>query len=288
MKQNESVLDPAIVGRTYVGTEEIILPEKVKEYAKATNETNLLYYEEDEKKLLIPPIFPVTLLIEPFIKIMTDDSLNLDFLRMVHGEHEIIYFNHLKPLDTVKTTVKLESIDRKDVGDILWAKIDGIVEKELKFTMRAGLFFKKVNKTTKRKKHSMKSTVKIERKIVISKKMQVAPDQSKRYAAASGDINPIHLDPDIAKAAGLPDIILHGLCTLAFTTAAIVDELSGGDSSKVKSVRTRFSRPVFMNDVLTTEGWVEKQNKISQVIEFITKNQRGEEVLSNGKIELLK
>jgi len=286
MKQSESSLDPAIVGRTYEGSEGLIVPDEVREYAKATNETNSLYYEEDDRRLFIPPIFPVTMLIDPFTKIMTDKSLNLDFLRMVHGEHEIVYYKPLKPLDTVKTTVKLESIDKKDAGDILWTKIDGFVEKELKFTMRAGLFFKNVKKSTKRKIKKHKDEP--DREIIFSKKMLVAPDQSKRYATASGDQNPIHVDPDIAKAAGLPDIILHGLCTLAFATAAIVDELVDGDPSKIKSVRTRFSKPVFMNDLLTTEVWIEKQSKISKNVNFVTKNQKGEIVLSKGEIELLK
>ena len=73
MEPSESGLDPAIIGRTYEGTEELIVPDKVREYAKATNETNPKYYEEDEKKLKIPPIFPVTMLVDPFIKIVNEN-----------------------------------------------------------------------------------------------------------------------------------------------------------------------------------------------------------------------
>ena len=45
-------------------------------------------------------------------------------------------------------------------------------------------------------------------------------DQTYRYAEASGDPMQIHLDEEFAKAVGLPGIIIHGLCTMAFTSVA--------------------------------------------------------------------
>ncbi|UCE15021.1 MAG: MaoC family dehydratase N-terminal domain-containing protein, partial [Candidatus Heimdallarchaeota archaeon] len=101
-KPSDSGLDPNIVGRTYEGKVEIIDPEKVIAYANATNETNSCYFESHEEKLKIPPIFPVTLAIDPMMKIVADDSLNLDFLRMVHGEQEILYHRPLRPRDNIK------------------------------------------------------------------------------------------------------------------------------------------------------------------------------------------
>ncbi|MHA2297445.1 MAG: SDR family NAD(P)-dependent oxidoreductase [Candidatus Hodarchaeales archaeon] len=283
---SETGLDPRILGKIYTGKSELITPEKIIAYAKATNETNPRYYEEEEDNLLVPPIFPVTTLIDPMQQIVTDDTLNLDIMRMVHGEQEILYHRLLKPGNIVESKVELESIDSKQSGDILWAKMIGTVDGDLVYEMRAGLFFRKP-----RKEKVSTATVKIKTEpikgeVIVSSQMTVDPDQSARYAEASGDHNPIHLDSDVAQAFGLPDKILHGLCTMAFATQAIVDGLEV-DPSKVKRVRTRFTKPVLMNEILTTEGWLIEEN-ISKVIGFETKNQDGKAVLTRGEVEILK
>jgi acyl dehydratase len=75
---------------------------------------------------------------------------------------------------------------------------------------------------------------------------------------------------------------------MAFAIQAIVDGLANGDPAKVKRVKTRFSKPVFMNNTLTTEGWLLEEKKTSKIIGFETKNEAGEAVLKLGSIEILK
>ncbi len=71
--------------------------------------------------------------------------------------------------------------------------------------------------------------------------LRVTPDGdlTKRYAAASGDPNPIHTDPEFAKNVGLPGIILHGLWTMAQVAraqAAVAD----GDPRALKRLEVQF------------------------------------------------
>ena len=61
----------------------------------------------------------------------------------------------------------------------------------------------------------------------------VAEDQTERYAEASGDHNAFHLDEGAARAAGLPGIIVHGLCLMAFAGRAVLE--SGGTDDPVES-----------------------------------------------------
>ncbi len=78
-------------------------------------------------------------------------------------------------------------------------------------------------------------------------------DQALRYSAASGDLNPIHVDDEAARAVGLPGVILHGMCTMALCGRAIIDELAGGDPNRLRRLAVRFYRPVFPgNDLVTT------------------------------------
>jgi acyl dehydratase len=66
----------------------------------------------------------------------------------------------------------------------------------------------------------------------------------KKYADASGDQNPIHQDEDFAKSVGLPDVIAHGMLTMALV-AKYVSDVAGG-SSKVLEYSARFVKPVIV------------------------------------------
>ncbi|MBN9620384.1 MAG: MaoC family dehydratase N-terminal domain-containing protein, partial [Actinobacteria bacterium] len=83
----------------------------------------------------------------------------------------------------------------------------------------------------------------------------VDDDQTFRYAPASGDPMPIHLDDDAAKGAGLPGIIAHGLCTQAFTSWALLTTVADGDVSRLRRHAVRFAKPVLPGQDLTTSIW---------------------------------
>ncbi len=69
------------------------------------------------------------------------------------------------------------------------------------------------------------------------------------------DNNPLHADPDVAAKAGYPRPILHGLCTYGVAARAIVQTACGNDASKLMSLNTRFSSPVFPGETLIVEMW---------------------------------
>lgn len=100
---------------------------------------------------------------------------------------------------------------------------------------------------------------------------------SLKYAEGSGDAFPIHTDADFARSVGLPDVILHGMCTLGFATRAVVNATLGGDSARLRRVAVRFSKMVFHGDALTTR--IERRGSSAS---FVTVNQRGETVLTDG------
>lgn len=98
----------------------------------------------------------------------------------------------------------------------------------------------------------------------------------------SGDRNPIHADPQIAKAAGFDRPVLHGLCTLGVAGHAILKVCCGYQPSRLKSLRLRFSAPVYPGETIRTEIWRDG-NAVSfrsRVVE------RDVVVLNNGYAEL--
>lgn len=70
-----------------------------------------------------------------------------------------------------------------------------------------------------------------------------------------GDLNPLHIDPEVARKVGFPKPILHGMCTYGYATRALVHGLCGGDVGRFREFRARFTDVVYPGDTLVTESW---------------------------------
>ena len=71
----------------------------------------------------------------------------------------------------------------------------------------------------------------------------------------SGDVNPLHADPDFAKAAGFPRPILHGLATFGVASHALLKSVCGYDPARLTAIKGRFSAPVYPGETIRTEIW---------------------------------
>jgi len=75
------------------------------------------------------------------------------------------------------------------------------------------------------------------------------------YAAASGDPNPIHQDPEVARSVGLPDVIAHGMYTLALAARYVDEQL--GEPGRIAELGAKFTKPVVVPEggtVVVVEG----------------------------------
>ncbi|XAY05229.1 hypothetical protein DSM112329_02074 [Paraconexibacter sp. AEG42_29] len=89
--------------------------------------------------------------------------------------------------------------------------------------------------------------------VVADVTQRIDEDQTFRYSPASGDPMPIHLDEQVAKDSGLPGIIAHGFCVLAFTSHAILEQLGGSDVARLKRLAVRFAKPVLPGQEIRTQ-----------------------------------
>jgi len=69
------------------------------------------------------------------------------------------------------------------------------------------------------------------------------------YAEASGDHNPIHQDPEVARSVGLPDVIAHGMFTLALVARYVDEQL--GEPGRIAEIGAKFTRPVVVPEAGT-------------------------------------
>jgi acyl dehydratase len=115
----------------------------------------------------------------------------------------------------------------------------------------------------------------------LSHECDTRPDQAFIYAL-SGDRNPLHRDPSVAKMAGFPRPILHGLCTYGTACRAVISSVCKYDAQKITGFDVRFSSPVFPGETIVTEMWVD-----GSVVSFRSKvKERDVVVLNNGKCTL--
>lgn len=84
--------------------------------------------------------------------------------------------------------------------------------------------------------------------------IQTRPDQALLYRL-NGDRNPLHSDPDVAKAAGFPKPILHGLCSYGTTCRAVIEAYCDFDPARIRAHDVRFSAPVFPGETIVTRMW---------------------------------
>jgi acyl dehydratase len=78
--------------------------------------------------------------------------------------------------------------------------------------------------------------------VVAGAEYLLSRDSLVRYAAASGDFNPIHYRDDVARSVGLPGVLAHGMLTMGLAVQPVVEWI--GDPGRVLDYQVRFTRPV--------------------------------------------
>jgi acyl dehydratase len=116
--------------------------------------------------------------------------------------------------------------------------------------------------------------------------LRVTPDKylPHRYAGASGDFNPIHIDPEFAKAVGLPNTILHGLYMMGLVARAAAD-VAGGDPKALKRLSVQFRGMGAPETEIVVSGTVKSRD--GEVVVLDTVAAQGEnQTIRNAEAEV--
>ncbi len=116
--------------------------------------------------------------------------------------------------------------------------------------------------------------------------LKVTPDKylPHRYAGASGDFNPIHIDPEFAKAVGLPGNILHGLYSMGLVARANA-ALAGGDPRALKRLSVQFRGMGAPEQEIVVSGTV-KSVEGDRVIVDTVATQGENQIIRNAEAEI--
>jgi acyl dehydratase len=225
--------------------------ERIAAYAAATNDEHPAHRSGD----LAPPVFAVVpafqVAAQPVVQIVPGEVI----MRVVHGEQDFRYHRPIRPGDTLVTRAAGVGLHGRSSGVVLVAKAvtetaDGepVVEQYMTSFFRGAEL--DVHEGEEPPAHGAERGAELG-----SVTHSYDADQTQRYSEASGDPMPIHLDDDFAKAMGLPGIIVHGLCTMAFTGRAVVQTCCADDPTRLKRLAVRFARIVQPSETVTTTLW---------------------------------
>ncbi len=118
--------------------------------------------------------------------------------------------------------------------------------------------------------------------------LKVTPDRylPHRYAGASGDFNPIHIDVDFAKSVGLPQNILHGLYSMAQVARACTNA-AGGDPRSLKRLSVQFRGMGFPEQEIAVTGEVSEEDD-GRLVVAAEAAQGDNRIIRKGEAELVK
>ncbi|MFI5564730.1 MaoC/PaaZ C-terminal domain-containing protein [Amycolatopsis japonica] len=247
--------DPGGLGKWTDESRFEVTRERLIEYAKATNDPIPAHLAGDVASpvFAIVPVFES--LMEPALEVV---PVGL-FGRIVHGEQEFRFHRPIRPGDKLVSRARMtgyEGLPNGTRGTIhLECRTDdGDLVNEQYVTLFVRGFDTGETRGELGPDHKFDKSLRAQAPVA-KVNQHVDDDQTYRYAPAAGDPMPIHLDEEVAKDSGLPGIIAHGLCTMAFTSWALLTEVAGSDVDRLKRFAVRFAKPVLPGQDLTTHVW---------------------------------
>ena len=234
-----------------------------------------------EKNLKVLPSFGVIPVFGAMGGLGTTPGLSFNFAMLLHGEQDIEIHQPIPPEAAVTSAGEIVGIYDKGKAALVVLEVKTRDEAgNPLFTNRFSLFLrgeggfggesgpKAGNQPPEREPDGV-----IERRLL--------PQQALIYRL-SGDKNPLHADPDFAKIGGFDRRIIHGLCSFGVVCKAVVDDVLGGDVTKVARYQARFAGVGFPGETYLTSYWKEGDKILIQT----KSKERDAPIITNAAIRV--
>lgn len=237
-------------------------------------------YEED---LLALPTMAVVLGAPGFW--LKEQDTGVDWVRVLHGEQGLVLHRPLPPEGTAIGRTRVTGILDKgaDKGALIYSE-KVLIDKasgETVATTTSTTFARGDGGFGGPTGPSPRPHPIPERSPDLACDLPTVPQAALIYRL-SGDRNPLHADPEVARAAGFKAPILHGLCTLGVAGHALLKSCCDYDPARFRSLKLRFSAPVYPGETVRTEMW-----RDGAIVSFRSRVvERDVVVLDNGRAEV--
>ena len=259
--------------------------ERIQAYAAATNDKLAPHAAGD----IAPPVFAVVPAFQAngmaALSVIPAELLGA----FLHGEQDIQFHRPIEPgmkLSTVATAIGMR---QRSSGVTVVTKTESttegepVVDQYWTTFVRGAQGVEDVGEDAPG--HALDETLR-EREPDAEVAQTFDADQTFRYAEASGDPMQIHLDEEFAKAVGLPGIIIHGLCTMAFTSVAAIENFCPEDPARLKRLAVRFAKMTFPEQTITTRLWNIGERDGGTAYAYETTSDANELAIKDGLAEI--
>jgi acyl dehydratase len=185
--------------------------------------------------------------------------------RLVHAQHDLVIHRPVRAGETLSVTARVVSATQRRPGAFVVFRLSSEAS-----TSHYGMLYRGVT-LEGGDRGKIEDPPKHEEALAATSSFSVAATAGHVYTECARIWNPIHTDPEYARAAGLPGIILHGTATLALTVSQL--------TKTAKRVRCRFAGMVLMPATLTVRA-----SRVGDEILFETRDANGQAVIERGRI----
>jgi acyl dehydratase len=213
------------------------------------NTTHLEYTWEGREDFKVLPSFAV-IPTQP-ITIKALQKVNADMRTLVHGAQTIKMHRNLSAEGVLHSVGQISEIQDKGKGAVVIIDTETRNDAgDLLFETSWSIFCRGQGDFGGERGQGASIPDVVDGPAVFEKTYETGTDQALIYRL-SGDLNPLHVDPDLAKKVGFEAPILHGLCTYGVATRALLESVCDNDPGRLTSFTARFSQVVYPGDALS-------------------------------------
>ncbi len=230
-----------------------------------------------------PQVLPTFAVVPSFnAMIAVAGNLNANPMMILHGEQQIILHRSIPAEATLHTTSEVQAIYDKGKGALVVVKATTVDAADRPLFDNVFSIFVRGEGGFGGERGPEGQKLEIPARAPDFETVEATTAEQALLYRLSGDVNPLHADPNMAKLGGFDRPILHGLCTYGHAGRAVVAGACGGDATQLRSFAARFSGVVFPGDTLTTRGWrLDSETGAARWL-IATFTQDGRQVLSNA------
>jgi acyl dehydratase len=228
-------------------------------YAAALGDSIPLYMDTT-RGVIAHPMFPVCFEwpVQVAMRAQFEKSTSLtrdEAMRAVHATHDTVLFRSIRPPERLTTRLMVAGVERRKPGAYMVTRLDTIDEAGKPVcTSWYGAIYRGVEVVgpdlPAKFLPAPAQPIFEDGEPLSESRIDVPAGMAHIYTECARIFNPIHTDASVARAAGLPEIILHGTATLALAVSRIVESEAGKDPARVERVAARFGAMVTMPSTL--------------------------------------
>ncbi len=264
-------------------------------YAAALGDA-MACYMDTNRGVLAHPMFPVCFewpvqvamraQFEKFSTLTRDEAM-----RAVHATHDTVLYRTIRPPERLTTQLTVAGVERRKPGAYMVTRLDTVdCAGKPVCTSWYGALYRGVEvkgpDIPPTDPPAPTQPIVEEGEPRLECQVDVPEGMAHIYTECARIFNPIHTDASVARAAGLPAIILHGTATLALAVSRIIESEAGNDPARIERVAGRFGAMVTMPSTLTVRVLGRDDRADRAAVFFETLNGEGRLAIREGLVML--